>query len=113
VQLHETHEFRAWLDERKTHFAQIHGEPDADRTRCEGCGITTSNAQLLDGTTCIECLAAEYGAHRLAAHLGGAFTGIVAAFASASPQQAAALVQHLGDRLGDAITDYDAERAGL
>ena len=87
VQLHDTPEYRAWLAERKARFVRIHGEPDSDRTTCDACGITTSRAQLIDGTTCIECLAAEYGAHRLSVRLAGAFAGILAAFVSADRQR--------------------------
>ena len=111
MQLHDTPKFKEWLDERKARFVRIHGQPDPDRTTCDTCGITTPRAQLLDGTTCVECLAADYGAHRVSVRLGGVLVRTLAAFAAADPRQAGMLLQHLGERLQDALTDYEAECA--
>lgn len=107
MQLQDKPDFREWLDERKARYIRLYGEPDSGRTWCESCGITTSRSQLLDGVTCIECVARDYGAHRVWQRLAEATNRIAAALASGDVRP---LAEHLIDRVEDALGDYDAER---
>lgn len=109
MRLQDQEDFKTWLEDRKAHSREIGAETDTDRSECAGCGTSADEQTIVEGE-CMACLAFDFGIHTANVRMARVAQEVVTTLKAGDERASLILVQHITDRMEDALAGFASER---